>query len=154
MDYYRFLVLIHVLAGMAWVGGAIAIEATVFVARRSKGPEEADRVMRGFAWADTWLAVAAPLVILATGVAMVMMNGAWTFGQTWILGSIGLVVVYETVALTVGARFYRRIEEARSQGLVGSVAHARTLRMWGRLSAVLLALLVGVVVLMVFKPNV
>ena len=32
MDYYRFLLLIHILSGMAWVGGAIVITATEFAA--------------------------------------------------------------------------------------------------------------------------
>jgi len=45
MDY-RWLVLVHLLAAMAWVGGAIALEATLFAARRSQAPDGVDRVMQ------------------------------------------------------------------------------------------------------------
>jgi uncharacterized membrane protein len=153
MDY-RLLLLVHVLAGMAWVGGAIVIEATLFAARRSQPPEGVDRVMRSFAWADTWLALGAPLLVVITGVAMVMINGAWSFEQAWVLGSIGLVIAYEATAITVGARLYRQVEDARAQGRLETAGHARTMRAWGRLGAVLLATLVAVVGLMVLKPGI
>ena len=103
MDY-RLLLLVHILAGMAWVGGAVVIQATLFAARRSQPPEGVDRVMRSFAWADTWLAIGAPLVVVITGVAMVLINGAWTFEQAWILGSIGLVVAALILAAALIAR--------------------------------------------------
>jgi len=153
MDY-RLLLLVHILAGMAWVGGAIFIQATLFAARRSQSPEGVDRVMRSFAWADTWLALGAPLLVVITGVAMVLINGAWSFEQAWILGSIGLVIVYEVVAMTVGARLYRQLEDARAQGNFETPGHARTMRAWGRLGAVLLALLMAIVGLMVLKPGI
>jgi uncharacterized membrane protein len=150
---YRVLLLVHILAGMAWVGGAIVIETTLFVTRRSKPPEEVDRVMRSFAWADTWIALLAPLLVVVTGVTMVLLSGSWSFGQAWILGSIGLVVGYEAIAMTIGARLYRRLDTARRDGTLESAAHVRTMRSWGRLGAILLTLLVAVVGLMVFKPG-
>jgi uncharacterized membrane protein len=153
MDY-RLLLLVHILAGMAWVGGALVIQATLFAARRSQPPEGVDRVMRSFGWADTWLALGAPLVVVITGVAMVLNNGALSFEQAWILGSIGLVVVYEVVAMTVGARLYRKLEGARAQETLDTASHARTMRAWGRLGAVLVAMLVVIVALMVFKPGI
>jgi uncharacterized membrane protein len=152
MDY-RLLVLLHILAGMAWLGGGFALWATLFVARRSQGPEAADRVMRSLQWADMWLAIVAPLLVLVTGAAMAIVGG-WGFGQTWILASIALIVAYELIALTLGSRLYRRIEDARRQGRVGSADHARTMAAWGRLSVVLLGFLVAVVTLMVVKPGV
>jgi uncharacterized membrane protein len=153
MDY-QLLLLVHILAGMAWVGGAIVLQATLLVARRSGDPTEVDRVMRSLGWADTWLALPAPLVVLATGAAMVISSAAWSFTQAWILISIGLVVVYELVAMTVGGRLYRRIAATRASGELDGAAHARTMAAWGRLSALLRALLVVAVGLMVFKPGV
>jgi uncharacterized membrane protein len=110
--------------------------------------------MRSFVWADTWLALGAPLLVMITGVAMVMINDAWSFEQAWILGSIGLVIGYEVIAMMVGARLYRQIEDARAQGRVESAGHAGTMRAWGRLGAVLLAMLVAIVGLMVLKPGI
>jgi uncharacterized membrane protein len=83
---------------------------------------------------------------------MVLISGAWSFEQAWILGSIGLVVAYEVIAMTVGARLYRQVEDARAQGHLDTAGHARTMRAWCRLGAVLLAMLIAIVGLMVFKP--
>lgn len=149
---YRALLLLHILAGAAWVGGAIVIEATVFAARRSQSPGAVDRVLQSFRWADTWLAIGAPLLVVVTGVAMVLLSGSWTFEQAWILGSIGLVVAYEVTAMTVGGRIYRRIELARAEGLLDSPQHIVTMRQLGRLGVILLAILIAVTGLMVFKP--
>jgi uncharacterized membrane protein len=153
MDY-RMLLLIHILAAMAWVGGGFALAATLFVARRTQRPNDADRVMQTLRWADTWLALVAPLLVVVTGVAMVIVAGGWSFSQAWILASIALIVAYEGIALTVGSRLYRRIEDARRHGLVESADHARTMRAWHRLTVMLLAMLVAVVALMVFKPGI
>lgn len=152
MDY-RILLLLHILGGMAWVGGALVVAGTVFVARRSGDAAEVDRVMRSLAWADTWLAIPAPVLVVATGAAMVAISGAWSLTQAWILASIGLVVVYEVLAMTVGARQYRRIGDARASGSIDSAMHARTLTAWGRLGVLLIAILVAVVGLMVLKPG-
>ena len=149
----RLLLLVHILAGMAWLGGGFALAATVFAARRTQGPEGADRVMQSLRWADTWLAIVAPLVVVVTGIAMVIGADAWSFDDAWILGSIALIVAYQVIALAVGSRLYRRIENARRQGLIGTAEHAWTLRAWGHLSGLLLGLLVAVVALMVFKPG-
>jgi hypothetical protein len=110
--------------------------------------------MRSLAWADTWLAIPAPLLVVATGAAMVAISGAWSFTQAWILASIGLVVAYEVLAMTVGARLYRRIGDVRASGAIGSAMHVRTLTAWGRLGGLLLAILVAVVGLMVLKPEI
>ena len=85
---------------------------------------------------------------------MVAINGAWTFTQAWIIGSIGLVIAYEATAMTVGARLYRRIGEARASGEIGAAGHARTVAAWSRLGGLLLAILLVVVGLMVFKPGI
>lgn len=151
MDY-QIVLLIHILAGAAWVGGAIVIEGTIFAARRLGSPEAVDRVLQSFRWADTWLAIGAPVLVIVTGVAMVMLGRGWTFEQAWILGSIGLVVAYEVIAMTVGGRIYSRIEVARAEGALASQQHEVTIRQLGRLGVVLLAILIAVTGLMVFKP--
>lgn len=152
MDY-RVLLLLHILSGMAWIGGGLALEATLLMARRSGDPLEVDRVMRSQAWADTWLAIPAPLLVVATGVAMVITSGTWSFSQAWILLSVGLVVTYELLAMTVGASLYRRITEARASGALTGAPHARTMLARVRFGGILLAILLVVVGLMVLKPS-
>jgi uncharacterized membrane protein len=150
---YQALLLIHILAGMAWVGGAFVLVLTLWFARRSYPPQDVDRLMQDLRWADTWLAIPAPLLVLVTGVAMVLDSRAWNLTQAWVLGSIVLVVAYELVALTLGGRLYRRIERARAQAELASGDHARTMTAFVRLGFVLLMLLVITVWSMVYKPG-
>lgn len=150
---YQALLLVHVLAGMVWVGGAVVLVATLWSARRSQPPEAVDRLMLDLRWADTWLAIPAPVLVLTSGVVMVLDGGPWSFTQAWILASIALIVVYEAVALTVGGRLHSRIEKARAQGELASIAHARTMTAWGRLGLVLVAILVAIVWSMIYKPG-
>jgi uncharacterized membrane protein len=56
--------------------------------------------------------------------------------------------------MTIGARLYRQVEDARAQGTLDTASHARTTRAWGRLGVVLVAMLVAIVGLMVLKPGI
>jgi hypothetical protein len=145
--WYRALVLVHVLAGIAWLGGGLAIQVTERRALHLGGRSALDRVRRDLAWADSWLAFPAPVVVVGTGVAMVWANSAWRFSQTWIWMTITILAGYQVLALTVGARIYRQVESGahRSHGADPGVSLIR-------LGGGLLLMLVGVAALMVFKP--
>lgn len=82
--WYRVVLLIHILAGIAWLGGGLAIWVTQQRALRAGGRAALDRVRRDLAWADTWLAIPSPLLVVATGIAMVLSAPGWRLTQTWI----------------------------------------------------------------------
>jgi uncharacterized membrane protein len=142
---YQLFLVVHILAGMAWLGGGLVIQITGLRALRLGGRPAVDRVRRDLSWADTWLAIPAPLLVVGTGIAMVVVDTGWQFGQTWILIATATVGVYQALALTLGARLYAQQET----GLGDQPTRALL-----RLGNVLLALLTGIVVLMVFKPGV
>jgi hypothetical protein len=64
------------------------------------------------------------------------------------------VLARPTCGACHGSRLYRPIEDARRHGLVGIADHARTMSAWHRLTFVLLAMLIAVVTMMVFKPGI
>ncbi|HEX9847182.1 MAG TPA: DUF2269 family protein [Acidimicrobiia bacterium] len=142
---YQTLLAVHILAGMAWLGGGLVIQITGVRAFRLGGRPAVDRVRRDVSWADTWLAVPAPLLVVGTGLAMVTVNTGWRFAQAWIWTSIAIVGAYQTLAVTLGVRLYRQQETGQGDQPTRSVL---------RLGNVLLALLTGNVLLMVFKPGV
>lgn len=135
------------------MGGGFVIQVTVLRVRRTGGQEAADRVLQSFRWADDWLAILAPLLVVATGIAMVIDTPAWRFSQVWIYLSLVLLVVYEALALTVGGRLYRRMTAAREDAAVAGPAFGDALGRYLGLGTVLVAFLVTVVVLMVLKPG-
>lgn len=147
--------LIHVLAGMAWVGGGFVIHVTSHRTFNKKGVDAARRVMKSFRWADTWLAIGAPILVVATGITMVTMSGAWAFAQIWIWLSLVLVVGYEVIVGTIGGRLYRAVETTtRETNSAPTGEQTRLLRPFKRLGIALLVVLVILVVLMVYKPGV
>jgi uncharacterized membrane protein len=145
----RILLLVHIVAGMAWVGGGFLIHVTEQRAFRRGGRPAVDRVRADLAWADTWLALPAPLLVVGSGIVMVFVSSGWRFAQTWIWASLALIGLYEALALTVGARLYGQLENAEADLLAGTDPMGSFLR----LGSVLIVLLLGVVVLMVFKPG-
>ena len=145
--WYRVVLLLHILAGMAWVGGGLVIQVTEHRALRQGGRSALDRMRRDLAWADTWLAVPAPLLVVATGVGLVIAKPGWRFSPTWIWMAIVIVVLYQALALTHGARLYREVESG-AQNSHGADPGASLVR----LGWVFLVLLIGIVALMVFKP--
>lgn len=151
---YRALLLVHILASMVWVGAAVVIPGTMFHARRSRDPEKVDRVMRSMSWAGTWLAIPMPLLVVVSGIGMVLISGAWSFTQAWILTSIALVVIYELVAHIVGGRLYGRIAGARAADAIAGDDYARAQAALARLDLVLIMILVIIVWSMVVKPGI
>jgi hypothetical protein len=142
--WYQTLLVVHILAGTAWVGGAFVIQTTTQRTFRLGGRPAVDRARTDLAWADTWLAIPAPLLVVGTGIAMVVVNTGWRFAQTWIWLAMATFGIYQALALTVGARLYRQEEKTQGDQPTRSLL---------RLGNVLLALLTGIVVLMVFKPG-
>jgi len=145
--WYRTLLLVHVLAAMTWLGGGIVIQMTQRRAFRCGGRPALDRVRADLAWADVLLAVPAPLVVVGSGIGMVALSSAWRFSQTWIWMAVAVVVLYEGLAFSVGARIFRQVE-SRARDPLGADPGASLIRLGG----VLVLMLVAVAVLMVFKP--
>jgi hypothetical protein len=146
--WYRAVLFFHILAGIAWLGGGLAIWVTQQRALSAGGRAGFDRVRQDLAWADTWLAIPAPLLVVATGIAMVLMRPGWRLSQTWIWLTVAILIAYQGLAFTVGARLYRRLESGDG-ALTGGDPGSSLLRL-GRL---MLLMLVTIVALMVYKPG-
>jgi uncharacterized membrane protein len=146
--WYRAVLLVHILAGIVWLGGGSAIWVTQQRALKAGGRAALDRARRDLAWADTWLAIPAPLLVVATGIAMVLSGPGWRFSQTWIWMTIAILIAYQGLAFTVGARLYRSMETGDGVPQQGDPGVSLL-----RLGRLLLLMLVAIVALMVFKPR-
>ncbi len=81
---YLTLKALHVLAGITWVGGAIATQAFAIRIVRSGDPAKPASFARDVEFVGTRLFTSASLALLALGIWMVII-GPWRFTQTWIL---------------------------------------------------------------------
>jgi uncharacterized membrane protein len=146
---YEVLVLVHILSGMVWVGGGFVLVLVERHARYAGGDEEADRMIRRLEWTDDWIFTPAPLLVIATGVTMVIMNDAWAFSQPWVYLALGLILV----EFVTGYRDLQRMKASREMG-TGSPEYEAALRSYFRFAPVAIAILGVIVVLMVYKPGV
>lgn len=140
---------VHVVAAMVWVGGGFVLVLVERNAWRRGGEASLVRTMDDLEWLDNWVFTPAPLLAIGTGVAMVTMSEAWSFSQPWVYLAMGLILI----EFVFGYRDLRRLKEAREQG-VDSLQFGQALRSYLRMAPMAIALLIGVVALMVFKPGV
>jgi uncharacterized membrane protein len=101
---YDWLLFLHVLAAMVWLGGGVMLAA--LAARVLRDPEPG--AVAGFTGS---LRVLGPLVlapatlaVLALGIWLVLDSEAWDFGQLWVQLGLGLFAG----AFLVGAAFQSR----------------------------------------------
>jgi uncharacterized membrane protein len=144
---YESLVLLHVLAGFAWVGGGFMLVLGARTIRRASGPAAVDEMLARMEKAANYVFSVTPVLVIATGVTMVLASDAWSFSQTWAYLAISLFVV---AAVLGGAsdRMEKRIKTAREQGSVASEAIDRYLN----LGVLEMVVLIGIIALMVYRP--
>jgi uncharacterized membrane protein len=148
---YDWLMLVHVLAAMAWVGGVLALSAFAALTVRSRDVEAVARFVGSLRVIGPVVFAPAPLLLVGFGTWMVVDSAAWDFGQTWVwlgfafFGAAFLVGAALQSRAAIGAQ--RAVEAARQEEAV------RQLRRWVWGSRLILALLVFATWDMVFKPG-
>jgi uncharacterized membrane protein len=148
---YDWLKLVHVLAAMVWVGGAVAVQFVAIRAMASKDPVRQANISADAEWLGTRVFTPASVLVLLAGIAMVLDAGIG-FTDTWILA--GLVGIAFTII--VGASFLGP-ESGRLKALIeergaGDPEVVRRRDRIFRVSRIDLAVLIFVVALMVLKP--
>jgi uncharacterized membrane protein len=101
VSLYELLLFVHVLAAIAWVGGALAVLVVLELARRSGDRAHAIRALHYDDRMGLIFYVPATLVVLAAGIGLVL-EGNWSFGDGWIAAGLGLLIA----AFAVGVVFF------------------------------------------------
>ena len=86
MTLYEFLVFVHVLMVVVWVGGDVAIQALALRATRAKEPARMAAFSADAEWIGLRVFMPASIVVVIVGI-WAAIEGDWDFGQAWI--SIG-----------------------------------------------------------------
>ncbi|MGH2444654.1 MAG: DUF2269 family protein [Candidatus Limnocylindria bacterium] len=151
MNIIPWLHLGHVLGAIAWVGGGFALLVLGLRARR--GPDPAAVTAFGAILAYVGPRVLAPGVgaVIVFGVAMVLIDGAWDFGQVWVLLAIGLFIA----AFLIGALYLGRIgiRLGRHEDGLADDERRRLVDRWIGGYALVLVILLVAIWDMVFKPG-
>jgi uncharacterized membrane protein len=88
MTLYEFLLFVHVLAAVIWVGGNISLHFIAHRAISSGDPTRMAAFAKDAEWIGTRLYVPAALVLVGAGVWMVL-DAELGFGRGWIMAGIG-----------------------------------------------------------------
>jgi uncharacterized membrane protein len=153
MESYDWLLLGHILAAIAWVGGAITMQTVGARLVRAESPEAVAAFARTAEWIGPRLYMPASLAVLGFGIAMVAVSETWSIGDLWIiLGLVGIAISAIGGAVFFGPQAKRIGEALRSEGAESERAQALIRRLFvvGRVDLLLLLLIVAD---MVLKPG-
>ena len=151
METYELALLVHIVAAVAWVGGATVVQ---LFALRTFGRDDAMEVAR-FAGDAEFIGMRvfmpASLVVLLAGAWMVY-DGPWALSDTWLAIGLGLFLL----SFVTGAGFLGpesgRISSRMSEHGPEDVDVQRRIRRVLLVSRIELVWLLAIVALMVLKP--
>lgn len=145
---YELLVVVHILSAMVWIGGAIVLMLGFRGLKKSQGQAAVDTTMGRLEPVINQVFLPTPFLVIATGLAMVIINDAWAFSQIWVYLAIGLFVVVLIMGGGFGDRMERQMKRAREDGRSLPDVFDRYLR----LGFIEIGVIVGIIFLMVYKP--
>ncbi len=150
---YNTLLFVHILFAIGWVGTGFALQRSFRSILAGEGQVEADRALERSEWAVKWVFIPAPLLVVATGVTMVILNDGIGFSDLWISIALGLFLISMIMNGVAGQRLDKQMKLARAEGSQASPEYARLLQSSLRLGSWDMLLLVGIVAMMVFRPT-
>ena len=81
---YDWLMFLHVVAAMIWVGGLVALSVLVLQVLRSGEADAVARFARSLRALGPMVLAPATVAVAGFGIWLVVDSDAWGFGQTWI----------------------------------------------------------------------
>ena len=148
---YEWLLAIHILMAVVWVGGAITGQILVSRMRNEDGARMV-KTAADLEWIGMHVYFPASLILLAAGVLMVI-EGQWGFTTPWVLiGLIGLGVTVVTGMAFLGPQIKKIHALIEEKGPDDLGVQAQMSRLFV-LSRVDLAVLILVVIDMAVKPT-
>jgi uncharacterized membrane protein len=108
-------------------------------------------MLQQFAWTK-WLFLPMPLLALATGITMVVMNNGIGFGDLWVIIALSLFILSLVLAGGVGGAYEKGLDAHRDAGTVDSPEFGRLFRSFLRVNAIEMVAVLVIVSMMVFTP--
>ena len=115
MEWYEFLLFVHVAMAVIWVGGASMIQLFALRAINSPDPVRLPQFGEDVAWISTRVLTPASLLAVVSGVLMVIDSDFLGFGDDWIV--IGIILF--AITFLAGAGFF-----GPESGRVGKLVEA------------------------------
>ena len=148
---YDWLLFVHIVGAMVWVGGLVALAAFGTHALRSGDRETVARFVGSLRVVGPFVLAPSSSLVLAFGLWLVLDSSTSDFGQTWIWLALALVAAAVLVGALVLGRSALAAERAVKAG--DHARAAKHMRTWSWGIRLILVLLVVATWDMVFKPG-
>jgi uncharacterized membrane protein len=148
---YQWLLFLHVLAAMIWVGGAILLGALATAVLRTRQADAVERFVRVLPVVAPRVLAPATIAVVGLGVWLVLDSTAWDFGQFWVQLALALFAVAFVIGAAHQSRAALRAERAVERGHRDEALRQLARWSWGYRLIVLL--LVVAAWDMEFKPG-
>jgi uncharacterized membrane protein len=147
---YAWLMFLHVLAAMTWVGGLVVLTALSGQIHRSGDRDAIARFSGSLRRVGPLVLAPSTIAVVSLGIGLVL-DSNWNFGQRWIVLALALFAA----AFLFGAIFQSRatIQVQRAVDSGNSDEAARLLRRWTWGMRLILLLLVVITWDKVVKPT-
>jgi uncharacterized membrane protein len=150
---YKTAVFLHILAGAAWVGASVLVLGVLQSTLKRHGQTAAAELHERLGWADKAIYMPAPLVVLATGIGLVVVNDAWRFSQFWVYGALALYLMTAILGGGVLTRMDKKLQAAHAEGATETSEFGDLMRRYVSVGSLDVVLLTALVFLMAFKPG-
>jgi uncharacterized membrane protein len=152
MTTYEFLLLLHILSVIVWLGAGFTIDLLFLRAERTGDPHEFGAMGQLQDWLAPRLFIPAALATLVFGI-LVTWEGAWGFGDIWIvIGLVGWIASFAAGILFLKPQGERMKDVVAQYGPTSLEVRRHALRL-SVVSRVQLLALFLVVADMVLKPT-
>jgi uncharacterized membrane protein len=148
---YDWLLLLHILAAMTWVGGLVALNVLASHVLRAREPDAVARFVGSLPVIGPVLLAPATVAVLGFGIWLTIDGDAWGFGQTWVWLGLALFAGAVVVGAALGGR--AGIYARRAVAAGHEAEAARQLRNWTWATRLMVLLLVLATSDMVLKPG-
>jgi uncharacterized membrane protein len=125
---YNWLLFLHVLAAMVWIGGGVMLAAIAARVLRDPDPAAVGRFTANLRVLGPLVLAPATVAVLGLGIGLVVDSDAWDFGQLWLQLGLGLFAA----AFLIGAVWQSRtaLAATRAAGRDNNGEARRQLRRW------------------------
>ena len=147
----EWLLFLHILAAMIWVGGLVSLSVLAALALRSGEHDAVARFVANLRLIGPLTLAPAMLAVVGFGIWLVLESSVWGFRQTWIWLAFALFAV----AFVIGAAFQSRSAISAQRAVEGGDHDeaARQLRRWSLGMWAITLLLIVTLWDMVSKPG-
>lgn len=150
-ELYDWLLFLHIVAAMIWVGGLVALTVLATQVLRSGERDAIARFIGSLRVIGPTALAPATVTVLGIGIWLVVDSDAWDFGQTWIVAALTLAASALVAGIALGGRAGISAQRAVAAGDDGEAAHQ--LRRWSWGMRLMLLLLIAATWDMVIKPG-